>query len=117
MTSLRTALTLFTVLIFAVTFGAIADSGFNWPRVFLGDLFALNWRSQFNIDLVIHLGLMGVWVGWREGGGLKGIIYGAFCVIWGGMFTFPYLFVALTKSHGDMSELFLGVHAPRADSA
>lgn len=113
MTVLKIALIAFTVIIFAVTFGAVADSGFNWPRVFVTDLLAINWRSQFNTDLVIHLGLMGVWAGWREGGGLKGGVCGVFCVIWGGMFTFPYLLVAIAKSRGDMGELFLGVHAPR----
>jgi len=113
MTALKSALIAFTVIIFGVTFAAVADSGINWPHAFLSDLFALNWRSQFNTDLVIHLVLMGVWVAWREGGGLKGNIYGVFCVIWGGMFTFPYLLIAMAKSRGDMAQLFLGEHTHR----
>tara|TARA_R110001592_G_scaffold57963_3_gene176105 strand:- start:623 stop:985 length:363 start_codon:yes stop_codon:yes gene_type:complete len=111
MTMLRFALWISTFVIFAVTFGAIADSGYNWPGVFLGDLAAVNWRSQFNTDLVIHLGLVGVWVAWREGGGLKGCVYGVFCVVWGGMFTFPYLLVAIARTRGDYARLFLGVRA------
>ncbi len=108
MTSLRVSLVVFTIAIFAVTFAAVAASGFNWPAVFLGDLVALNWRSQFNADLVIHLGLIGVWVAWREGFGVKGVIYGAFCVIWGGMFTFPYLLVASYRANGDPRAIVLG---------
>ncbi len=111
MTILRLALWVFTVATFAVTFAAVADTGYNWPRVFLGDLVAMNWRSQFNTDLVIHLGLTGVWVAWREGGGFKGVVFGVFCVIWGGMFTFPYLLVAIARARGSSAVLFLGVHA------
>ena len=114
MTLLRMSLCLFTVIIFAVTFGAIADSGLNWPRVFLGDLFAINWRSQFNADLVIHLALVGAWVAWREGFSLKGSIYGIFCVIWGGMFTFPYVLLASYRAKGDLRLIFLGVNAESA---
>lgn len=111
MALLRMSLILFTAIIFAVTFAAIGESGFNWPHVFLGDLFALNWRSQFNTDLVIHLGLMGAWVAWREGFGAKGFVYGAFCVIWGGMFTFPYVLLASYRAQGDPRLIFLGVNA------
>lgn len=116
MTILRLALWVFTLAIFALTFSAVADSGYHWPRVFVGDLAALNWRSQFNADLVIHLGLMGVWVAWREGGGFKGLVFGVFCVIWGGMFTFPYLLVAIARSRGNPASLFLGVHARASTS-
>ena len=110
MATLRFSLWVFTVIIFAVTIGAVIRSGYNWPAAFLSDLVAINWRSQFNADLVIHLGLLGVWVAWREGGGIKGLVFGAFCVIWGGMFTFPYLLLAITRARGNMESLFLGVH-------
>ncbi len=116
MTILRLALWVFTVAIFAVTFGAVVDSGYNWPRVFVGDLAAMNWRSQFNLDLVIHLGLMGVWVAWREGGGFRGLVFGVFCIVWGGMFTFPYLLAAIARARGNPAVLFLGVHAPASAS-
>lgn len=111
MATLKLSLVVSTVAIFAVTFGAVADSGFNWPRVFLTDLAAVNWRSQFNADLVIHLALFGVWVWWREGGGFRALVYGIFSVVWGGMFTFPYLLVALTRSGGNMREFFFGKQA------
>ena len=110
MTLLRASLWVFTVVIFAVTFAALGDSGANWPRVFFSDLFALNWRSQFNTDLVIHLGLVGTWVAWREGYGTKGFIYSVFCVIWGGMFTFPYVLLAIHRPQGDPRLILLGVN-------
>lgn len=111
MQGLRLALALSTVVIFAVTIAAANNGGFNWPAVFAGDLVALNWRSQFNADLVIHLALIGVWVAWREGPGLKGLVFGAFCVIWGGMFTFPYVLIESYRARGDVRRILLGVHA------
>jgi hypothetical protein len=114
---LRLVLLLSTVLIFAVTFGAVADSGFNWPRVFLTDLFAINWRSQFNTDLVIHLGLIGVWIAWREGFGSTGLVCGVFAVLWGGMFTFPYVLLASYRAEGNVRDILLGVHAVQRTAA
>lgn len=110
MRALRFSLWIFTLVIFGITLGAVVHSGSNWPSVFFSDLVAVNWRSQFNTDLVIHLSLMGAWVAWREGGGGKGYLFGAFCVIWGGMFTFPYLLIAIARARGDMADLLLGVH-------
>ncbi len=59
MTLLRVSLSLFTVAIFAVTLTAAGNAGFNWPRAFLSDVFALQWAAQFNTDLLIHLVLLG----------------------------------------------------------
>ena len=115
MTWLRLILLVSTVTIFVVTFVAIDASGLNWPAVFLGDLFALNWRSQFNTDLVIHLGFIGGWIAWREGVGIKGVVYGVLAVLWGGMFTFPYVLIESYRARGDVRQILLGISAtPRA---
>ena len=100
-----------TVLIYLVTVLAIVDSGFNWPAVFLGDILQLNWRSQFNIDFVIHLILLGVWVSWREGFTAKAYVFGFLSFIMGGMFGVPYILYAFIKAKGDVRKALLGVHA------
>ncbi len=61
--------------------------------------------------LVFTLILFGVWVAWHEGGGVKAWFFGILCVTWGGMFTFPYLLLAITKTCGEMSALFLRAHS------
>lgn len=48
-----------TVLIYLVTAIAIANKGWWWPLVYFGDMLALDWRSQFNTDFLIHLFLRG----------------------------------------------------------
>ena len=108
MNAFRICLAISTIIIFWVTFIAVMGHGVIWPKTFLGDLFAGNWRSQFNTDLVIHLALVGWWVAWREGFGVKAYIFGIFCVIWGGMFTFPYLLFATLKAKGNFQQIFFG---------
>jgi len=110
MTVLRFMLVLATVAIFAVTIAAAKRAGINWPAAFMSDLLALNWRSQFNADLVIHLALVGCWVAWREGWGAKGAVFGVFCVVWGGMFTFPYVLIESIRADGDPERIFLGAN-------
>jgi hypothetical protein len=110
MTKLWVVLAIFTVAIFAVSILAVLDGGVNWPAVFVSDLLAFNWRSQFNTDLLLHLILLGVWVTWREGGGALGWLWGFFCVFWGGMFTFPYLIYAGYQARGDARMFLLGIH-------
>lgn len=97
-----------TIAIFAITILAVIGHGWLWPAVFFPDLLALNWRSQFNTDLLLHLLLLGSWVAWREGFGLRGAVLGLFCVIWGGMFTFPYLLWVLADSAGDAGVMVYG---------
>ena len=84
--------------------------GFNWPAVYFGDLVQLDWRSQFNTDLVIHIILLAVWVAWREKFALKGLVCGFFCIFWGGMFGFPYLLYIAYQAKGNPKQMLLGVH-------
>lgn len=110
MTSLRIFLAFFTLIIFAVTISVAAKHGFFWPITFFSDLTALNWRSQFNADLLIHLFLVGWWIGWREGFGLKAYLFWFLSPFLGGMFTFPYVLVVSYRAQGNMAEILLGVN-------
>ncbi len=114
MTSFRVSLIIFTVVIFSVTIIALIDHGFLWPLTFFPDLFALNWRSQFNADLIIHLFLAGWWIAWREGFGAKGYLYWFLGPFLGGMFIFPYVLVISYQAKGNMSEILLGVNLDNA---
>ena len=111
MALLRIFLVLSTILIFAVTIYAVVTKGINWPAVYFGDLLALDWRSQFNADFLIHLFLLATWISWREGFTMKGYIFGFLSIFLGGMFGFPYLLHATYKANGDAAAILLGVHA------
>ena len=106
----RSFLVISTVIIFVITFYVIMGEGRNWPEVFFGDLIALNWRSQFNADFLIHLLLLASWVVWREGFTIKGFVFGFLCIFLGGMFGFPYLLYATFQAEGDVKKMLLGVN-------
>jgi len=110
MNLLRTFLVISTVVIFAVSIHVVSTAGVNWPAVYFGDLIQLDWRSQFNTDFLLHLGLLATWIAWREGFSAKGWLFGVLSIVMGGMFSFPYLLLATYKTHGDPKALLLGVH-------
>lgn len=114
MRTLIPVLATFTAIIFGVTAVAAARHGYLWPATFIADLATLDWRAQFNSDLLMHLLLLGAWVSWREGFTLRGHLFGSFCVVWGGMFSFPYLLYAYHAGSGDLTRVLLGVHADTA---
>lgn len=72
---------------------------------------ALNWRSQFDIDLILHLFLLAFWIAWREGLTAKGYMFGFLSIVMGGMFSFPYLIHATYRAKGEPVDFLLGCHA------
>ena len=116
MSTLRVFLIVSTVIVFATTIysGITTPQGFNWPSVFFSDLVAMDWRTQFNADFLIHLFLLATWIWWREGGSGRGLLFGFLAISQGGMFGFPYLLYVSYKAKGDPRTILLGVHAETA---
>jgi len=107
----RTLLVLSSVAIYMFTVIAIVSEGWNWPAVAINDLLALDWRTQFDFDFIIHLLLLATWVVWREGANAKANVYGFLSIVMGGMFSFPYILLATYKAKAQPRVLLLGVHA------
>lgn len=97
-----------TLAIYALTVVAVTSHGPNWPAVAVGDLLALDWRSQFNTDFILYLVLFAGWIAWREGGTARGYALGALSIVMGGMFSFPYLLRASYLANGDPRGVLLG---------
>ena len=114
MATLRIFLIVATVAIYLMTAVAIGSHGINWPAVAIGDLRALDWRSQFDLDFILYLLLFAGWVAWREGGTARGYAFGVVSVVMGGMFGFPYLLWAIHRAQGDPRQVFLGSRAQAA---
>jgi hypothetical protein len=110
MTLLRTYLLAATLFIFAASIYVVMTMGINWPAVYFGDILNLNWRSHINVDFLLHLCLLAIWVSWREGFTLQGFLLGFLCIFLGATFGFPYLLLATYKAKGDLETLLLGVH-------
>ena len=111
MNSLRILLVTSTLGIYAFTVFAITSQGWNWPAVAINDLLALDWRSQFDFDFIIHLLLLASWVVWREGANARAYLFGFLSIVMGGMFSFPYILYATYQAKAQARVLLLGVHA------
>lgn len=110
MTLLRSFLSICTALIFTVSIYVIVTLGFNWVTIYFSDLLKLDWRSQFNTDLLIYISLMTIWVTWREGFTPKGFLFGFLNFFCGAMFACPYLLFSTYKANGDLKSVLLGVN-------
>ena len=98
---LRTALLAAWIAMVFVSVRAITGD------VFFAD-FAHPWRAQFNTDLILHLGLVGGWIAWREKRLVTGIPFAILSVMMGGVFTLAYMLVRTFTTKGDMRAVLLG---------
>ncbi|WP_439621176.1 hypothetical protein [Hyphomonas sp.] len=90
---LRAALLAAWIAMLFVSVRAITGLGADTAGdIFFAD-FAHPWRAQFNTDLILHLGLVGGWIVWREKRLVTGIPFAILSVMLGGVFTFAYLLV------------------------
>lgn len=110
MTLFRLSMAASWVMIMSLTLYVVSSYGVNWPAVYFGDLIAMNWRTQFNADFLVHLLLLCSWVYWREESKVKGAIYGFLSIIMGGMFGFAYLLYASYAAKGNVKAILLGSH-------
>ena len=108
MALLKIFLIISAVIIFAVTFVVVTSHGINWPSVFFGDVLEMNWRTQFNVDFLIHLLLLATWIAWRERFTAKGYLFGFLSIFMGGMFGFLYILYASMQSKRDPKVMLLG---------
>lgn len=75
--------------------------------VFSSDLLAGNWRSQFNIDLLSHMLLVGIWVAWRQKFSILGLFLGLLSIN-GGLFTLIYVLILTVAHKGDLNKVLMG---------
>ncbi len=98
--------------IFAVVFvyTAIVGSNHGWNLlpVFVGDIAAMTWAGQFNMDFMSFLTLSGLWLAWRHHFSPGGLALGVLGFFGGIMVLAPYLFFASLNANGDIKQVLLG---------
>jgi hypothetical protein len=110
----RIFLVLFLIGLTAYTALVIADHGWNLLAVFLGDLSAMNWPGQFNLDFTGFLALSALWTAWRHQFSPSGLALGLVAFFGGMMFLTIYLLVASYQVKGDVKALLLGAQRANA---
>ena len=99
--SIFTAITLYTAVV-------IANHGLNLLPVFFGDMAALAWPGQFNLDFMCMLALSGLWVAWRHRFSGAGVALGVVAFFGGALFLSVYLLVESFRTQGNVAALLLG---------
>ena len=84
------------------------NHGWNLFPVFFGDLAAMTWPGQFNLDFTGFLALSAQWLAWRHHFSPGGLALGLLGFVGGIMVPAPYLLYASFQARGDAKELLLG---------
>jgi len=108
MTAFRTLLIVLWVIIAGYTAVVIANHGPGLLPVFFGDMAAMGWPGQFNLDFMCMLALSGLWVAWRHQFSGAGLALGVLAFFGGAFFLTAYLLVVSVATGGDVRVLLLG---------
>lgn len=107
MTGLRVFLAIFVVGLAVYTAAVIANHGWNLFPAFFGDILAMTWAGQFNVDFSGFLVLSALWTAWRNGFSALGLALGVAAFFGGMLFLSIYLLV-LSATSKDVRELIAG---------
>jgi hypothetical protein len=108
MGAFRILLIIMFTCIVGYTAMVVVNHGWNLLAVFFGDMAAMTWAGQFNVDFTCFLALSGLWLAWRHHFSPGGLALGVLGFFGGIMFLAPYLFLASFKANGDVKVLLLG---------
>jgi hypothetical protein len=86
----------------------IAHHGMGLYPIFFGDIAAMSWPGQFNLDFLCFLIMSGVWVAWRHAFSVGGLVLGFAAFNLGAPFLAAYLLVESYRNNGDSAAILLG---------
>ena len=104
----RAFLVTVTLAILGYTAVVGVNHGWNLVPIFIGEIVAMTWLGQFNLDFMCFLLLSGVWTAWRNNFTPKGLALGAVAVFFGIMFLAPYLLLLSFKEKGNAKAILVG---------
>ncbi len=108
MAAFRVLLVVLFSCMFVYTAIVVANHGFGLLGVFFGDIMAMGWPGQFNVDFTSYLTLSALWLAWRHHFSAAGIALATAGFFGGALFLTAYLFVASLAAKGDVQRLLLG---------
>lgn len=108
MTLFRLFLAAIGLTILFYTLPVAADHGMDLLPVFFGDIAKMGWPGQFNVDFSSFLLMTMLWVAWRNGFSVPGLLLALLVPVGGGMFTSFYVLFLSFQSKGDIAVLLLG---------
>jgi hypothetical protein len=111
MMAFRIFLIILWVALSVYTAVVVSNYGMGLLPIFFGDILAMTWPGQFNLDFMFMLALSALWVSWRHQFSTGGLALGFLAFIGGASFLTVYLFVLSYQSKGNIREILVGSHA------
>lgn len=108
MTAFRAFLVVLCVVLVGYTAVVMANHGVGLLKVFFGDMAAMGWPGQFNLDFTGMLTFSALWVAWRHHFSTTGLVLSLLAFFGGSLFLTIYLFIVSGQAKGDMTEVLLG---------
>lgn len=108
MTAFRVLLGVLWAILVGYTGIVFANHGMGLLKVFFGDMAAMGWPGQFNLDFMFMLMLSALWVAWRHRFSIGGLALGLLALFGGSLFLATYLLVLSWMTSGDLKQMLLG---------
>jgi len=108
MLAFRTLLAVLLLVLAAYTAVVISEHGMGLLAVFFGDMLALGWPGQFNLDFLMMLMLSALWTAWRHAFSPAGLALAVLAFFGGASFLTVYLLVLSFREEGDVRRMLLG---------
>lgn len=108
MTAFRALLIIMILVVLSYTGIVVTTHGLGFIPVFFGDIKAMGWSGQFNLDFSGLLVLSGLWLAWRHQFSPAGLALGLFVLVGGTPLLCTYLLWASMKSKGNVNVLLIG---------
>mgnify|MGYP000845570036 CR=1 FL=1 len=104
----RVFLAAFMVVLAGYTAVTISNHGWDLLPVFFGDMAAMAWPGQFNLDFMGFLMLSAIWTAWRNNFSPSGLALAVVAFFGGMMFLTIYLLALSLQLKGDVRAMLLG---------
>lgn len=108
MKAFQALLVLMLVVLYGYTLKVGLTHGWALLPIFFGDIAAMGWPGQFNLDFMCLLLLSGLWVAWRHEFSSAGLVLGLLASVGGTGFLAPYLLLSIISARADIRALLLG---------
>ncbi len=107
----RTLLVVLWLVLMGYTGVVVSNHGLGLLPIFFGDMAAMTWPGQFNLDFMFMLTLSALWVCWRHRFSSAGLTLGLLAFFGGASFLTLYLFILSFQTQGNMKAILLGARA------
>ena len=107
MAILRVLLAAIFVTILVYTARVVGTEGMGLIPIFFGDIAAMRWPGQFNLDFTFMLTLSALWLAWRHGFTPTAWLVALGGLVGGALFLSAYLLLA-SRTARDVPALLLG---------